>query len=105
MNIPQETLDAVLALLSGQGGGAVVVGILMATVKSFWKPENKQLYLIPAFILGYAASAVVMWALGWNWVLFAAGGFIVTSAQLLGENEIWPQLRALVMKLVFKKDE
>ena len=46
-----------------------------------------------------------MWALGWNWVLFAAGGFIVTSAQLLGENEIWPQLRALVMKLVFKKDE
>ena len=48
MNIPQETLDAVLALLSGQGGGAVVVGILMATVKSFWKPENKQLYLIVA---------------------------------------------------------
>lgn len=105
MNIPQDTLDAVFVLLSGQGSGAVLVGLLMGGIKSFWKPKNKQLYLIPAFALGYAASAAVMLALGWNWVLFAAGGFIVTSAQLLGENEIWPQLRAFVVKFVFKRDD
>lgn len=100
MKIPKESIDLMLPFITGQGAGVVVVGVLMSAVKKAWKPVNKKMYLIPAFVLGYGASLAIMLTVGWNWLLFLGGGYIITAGQLLGQNDIWPEIKPILTAIL-----
>ncbi len=96
----EEVAYAALALLTGQGGAGVIVGMVMGIIKNLWKPKQKALYWIPAVILSYLASLAVMLTVGWNWWGFLGGGVIVASVQITAENEAWPGFKKIVTSLV-----
>jgi hypothetical protein len=93
-------------MIFGQGGAVVLVGMIMGVIKKKWKPEKKELYLIPATLLGLIASGVVSFIVGWHWGAFLIGAILITGGQLFTENELFPELKDLwevLQELLTKK--
>lgn len=103
--------QTILTLLFGSSGIAVIIAMIMHNViKKAWKPENKDLYKIPAGILslggGYIALQAIVVAGFWpQFAVFLLLSAFIMSFQLWGENEAWDDIKSaflMVLRLFVK---
>lgn len=87
-------------LIYGQSGAVVIIGTIMGFIKKSWKPENRHLYWIPAIGLSVVASVAVTLMVGWSWLTFGAGVFLIAGGQLFAENELYSAIKDWILEKV-----
>jgi hypothetical protein len=105
--------QTIMTLLFGSSGIAVIIATVMHhVVKAVWKPENKNLYKIPAGVLslggGYIARQAIAIAGFWPQVaVYLLLSAFIMAFQLYGENEAWDDIKsgfwAVLRLFVIKK--
>jgi hypothetical protein len=103
-----DTVDLVLSIIGGTSGAGVLVAILVGIIKNIWKPENKLLYWIPAFILSVASTLLILWyvdilAFTVPMVLVIVLLSAYTAVyELVVQNEKWPQIKKILADIIRK---
>lgn len=96
-------MDNLVAMIFGQSGAGVIVGTIMGIVKQNWKPKNKQLYWIPAFLISAVASYGILWYLDsfslWVFLLSTIG---IAGFQYVSENEAFDLIKKIFKAILVK---
>lgn len=90
------------SLIYGSGGAVAIVTAVMGVVKGIWKPEVKQLLMIPTVLLSGGASAVVLMTSEYGlslvpWLIITA---LVAGGELVAQNEAWPVIKKALTELL-----
>jgi hypothetical protein len=95
--------QTIINLIVAPTGAGAIVALIMGTIKSNWKPDTKGLYWIPAIFISALFAIGILWYLEFFnvWIFLIATG-LISSFQLLTQNEAWPAIKAIVL-VVFKR--
>jgi len=90
-----------LDYLVGSGIIVLIVATIMKLIKSKWKPDTREFYILPAFGLSALLVAAVMLAMGtFDWIALFVLSTSVTFAQGFIENDLFAKGKEL-----WKSDE
>lgn len=83
--------------LVGSGTLVVVVGALMKLVKSAWKPDIRELYIIPAFAFsGLGVWGIMYFTTGFEMIPWFILSLMVTFSEGFVENDFFNKAKKII---------